>query len=157
MTDDRARKLDKAFRHVLDNQARAKPDASTLAAFPVLMVDDETHARRYCVAMLKSLGFTDIHEATDGDEALRMVHEVRPTFVISDVHMLPKDGLTFVVELRQSEDPAIRDTPVIMLTSESRPEALDIGRHLRVAQYIIKPPSRLAMIMAVEKVLGVQL
>ena len=59
-----------------------------------LIVDDEKHVRD-AVKMIvewKRFGFTDIFEAEDGEEAIRMALQERPELIVTDMRMPRADG-----------------------------------------------------------------
>ncbi|MBF0612676.1 MAG: response regulator [Magnetococcales bacterium] len=81
----------------------------------VLIVDDSSVMRKIVARGLRQAGFKidDILEAGDGVEALQMVTAHNFDLILSDWNMPNMDGLTFVKELRKSDD-----TPVVMVTTE---------------------------------------
>jgi len=128
-----------------------------LSFIPVLVVDDDATARTFVAKILRRLGFGQIHEAEDGEDALAALAAMKVAFVVCDLHMRPMDGLTFLTKLRANPEPVVRALPVIMLTSEMRPEAKKVSEHLGVVDYVVKPTSRLELKAAVEKALGMTL
>ena len=60
----------------------------------VLIADDQLRARQSLKALLRTLPqVAEIHEAADGQEALRCVAETQPDVVLMDVRMPEMDGL----------------------------------------------------------------
>jgi len=66
--------------------------------------------------LLRSKGY-EVHLAQDGLEALQLIREVKPTYVILDVVMPKVDGSRVCWMIRQ--DPLLRDTPIIAFSSLS--------------------------------------
>lgn len=126
------------------------------SGIPILVVDDEATARMVLIKILKRIGLSGILEAEDGNSAMAATLQHRPAMVFCDVHMRPKDGLTFLAELRYHSDFKIKNTPVILVTSEERGEAVTLSQHLKVSGYLVKPPSMLAVRIAAEKALGME-
>lgn len=58
-----------------------------------LVVDDFTTMRRIVRNLLKELGFTNVDEAEDGQDALTKLQAGKFDFVISDWNMPNMDGL----------------------------------------------------------------
>ncbi|KMV66812.1 chemotaxis protein CheY, partial [bacteria symbiont BFo2 of Frankliniella occidentalis] len=58
-----------------------------------LVVDDFTTMRRIVRNLLKELGFTNVDEAEDGQDALNKLQAGNFDFVISDWNMPNMDGL----------------------------------------------------------------
>lgn len=123
---------------------------------PVLVVDDEKFARVRLASILKRLKFEKIMEAPNCDEAMMAVSAMNPAVIFCDIHMKPKDGMTFVTELRYSENRLHRDIPVVLVSSDARSETQAIGRQLNSISYLVKPVSMTAVQMALEKYLGVE-
>lgn len=81
----------------------------------VLIVDDSSVMRKIISRGLRQAGFEvdDIIEAGDGQEALQMLNSNNCDLILCDWNMPNMDGLTFIKELRKSDD-----TPVVMITTE---------------------------------------
>ncbi len=100
----------------------------------VLIIDDDPK-------LLKMLGRTLVYEnldvltATNGLEALPIVHDQHPDLIIVDWTMPKMDGLSFIQRLRDEED----ETMILMLTArdaiENRVEGLESGAD----DYLVKP------------------
>ncbi|MEM9915017.1 MAG: response regulator [Planctomycetota bacterium] len=79
----------------------------------ILIADDETHIVYVLEAKLIKEGFK-VLVARNGQEALDLALEHRPTLAVTDLDMPVMTGLEFSIALRAHADTA--DTPVIMLT-----------------------------------------
>ena len=128
-----------------------------VSEFPVLVVDDDPTIRELLRRILRRLGFERVNEAADGDEATKYVTSVCPAVVFCDLHMKPVDGLTFLARMRYSDVKALKNLPVVMLTSDMRDEAMEMARTLKATDYIVKPATRAEVKAAVEKALGIEL
>lgn len=101
----------------------------------ILTVDDSTTMRRIIAHHLDSAGFSEVLEASNGQEALNLIHQV--DLVLLDWNMPVMDGLSFVKEVRA--DPRLKSIPIIMVTSESgKAEVLEALKN-GVNDYIVKP------------------
>jgi DNA-binding NarL/FixJ family response regulator len=65
----------------------------------------------------------------------------RPHIIICDIEMLPTGGIEFVEKLHGHADPALRGTPVIMLTADRNEATIQTAARLRLAGYLVKPVS----------------
>ena len=93
------------------------PDA--LADARLLIIDDSNFALKTINAILANNGFTNIRQATDGDEGLRMAEEWTPEIIITDLYMPVKSGFDLCRDLRSSGK--FQETPIIVLTSADTP------------------------------------
>jgi CheY-like chemotaxis protein len=64
----------------------------------VLIIDDDEFSRAMLRKVLTSLGVSDIHDAVNGLDGLRVLNrlETPPDFMICDVFMPDMDGIEFV-------------------------------------------------------------
>jgi CheY-like chemotaxis protein len=81
----------------------------------VLVVDDDPDFVNYTSRVLEKAGH-DVVSAANGAKALKTMRSDRPDVVLLDVMMsYILDGLD--VSRKMAEDPALKDIPVIMVTS----------------------------------------
>ncbi|MCC6435683.1 MAG: response regulator transcription factor [Acidimicrobiales bacterium] len=99
----------------------------------VLVVDDEPMVREV-VARYIALDGHHVHEAADGDEALRWLDRPRPDLVVLDVMLPGTDGLTILRRLRDRSD-----VPVILLTARAEEVDRLLGLELGADDYVVKP------------------
>ena len=104
---------------------------------PVLIVDDYKTMLRIVGNLLKQLGFSNIDEATDGGSALQKLRAKKFGLVISDWNMEPMTGLQLLKEVRT--DTKLKETPLIMVTAESKTENVIAAKEAGVNNYIVKP------------------
>lgn len=81
----------------------------------VLIVDDSSVMRKIVTRGLRQAGFKidEVLEAGDGQQALNTLKDTNVDLILSDWNMPNLDGLSFVRELRKSDE-----TPVVMITTE---------------------------------------
>jgi two-component system chemotaxis response regulator CheY len=103
----------------------------------ILVVDDYNTMRRIIKNLLKQLGFENVDEAADGTEALTKLKEKSFKLVISDWNMEPMTGFELLQRVRADE--ALKDTPFLMVTAESKPENVVAAKQAGVSNYIVKP------------------
>ena len=119
----------------------------------ILIVDDRPTNRQFLTTLL-GYGGHKLHEAGDGEEALRLVREHRPDLVISDILMPTMDGFEFAKNVRS--DAAIRGTKIIFYTATYRAkEASLLASACGVSTVIAKPAEPQAVIDAVNAELGI--
>ena len=116
----------------------------------ILAVDDSASLRQMVVFTLKQAGHQVI-EASNGQDALQKAKGSRIDLVLSDVNMPLMDGLTLVRELRKL--PAMKFTPILMLTTESSAEKKQEGKAAGATGWIVKPFSPDQLLATVKRVL----
>ena len=104
---------------------------------PVLVVDDYGTMVRIIRNLLKQLGFTTIDDANDGATALDKMRERKYGLVISDWNMEPMTGYELLQQVRA--DPALKQTPFIMVTAETKSDNVIAAKKAGVSNYIVKP------------------
>ena len=118
----------------------------------VLVVDDYKTMVRIIRNLLKQLNFNNIDEASDGSAALRKLREGKFGLVVSDWNMEPMTGLQLLKEVRA--DSALKDTPFIMVTAESKTENVIAAKQAGVSNYIVKPFNAATLKSKISSVLG---
>jgi two-component system, chemotaxis family, chemotaxis protein CheY len=102
----------------------------------ILAVDDSKVLRKVIKEMLAPYD-CDVTEATNGYNALFAVERERPDLILLDVAMPVMDGVYFLEQIKSV--PAIRDIPVIMLTSPTDHKLIPTLPQLGAAGHVVKP------------------
>jgi len=105
------------------------------APHPILIVDDSLTTRMLECSILESAGF-QVGMAASAEEGLDMAHRNKYSLFLVDVEMPGIDGFEFVARTRA--DPALCDTPCILVTSRNAPDDLQRGRACGASDYIVK-------------------
>ena len=84
----------------------------------ILVVDDEPDIRDVLRLTLEAEGY-EVHEAADGEEAVRMVRQVNPHLLLLDYKLPRMEGPQVCRVLKR--DLLLQNLPIIMLTSPGRP------------------------------------
>ena len=105
----------------------------------VLIVDDSNTMRKIVSRSLRQAGidFDQILEAGDGQEALDVLAANKVDVVLSDINMPNMTGLEFLKA--KSEDAAIKDIPVIMISTETGADIIDEAKSYGAKGAIKKP------------------
>jgi two-component system chemotaxis response regulator CheY len=106
----------------------------------VLVVDDMLTMRKIVAKIMRELGFTDIHEAPDGNEAWEKVQAGNYGLIISDWNMPNCSGLDFLKKVRSEEKFA--KTPFVLVTAEAESHQVAEAIKSGVDQYVVKPFTR---------------
>jgi len=103
----------------------------------ILVVDDYNTMLRILKNLLKQLGFHNVDQAMDGNEALQKLKASAFDFIISDWNMEPMTGIELLREVRGNEK--LKHIPFIMITAESKTENVIAAQQAGVSNYIVKP------------------
>lgn len=108
----------------------------------ILLVDDMMAVRYLITKLLGELGYSNIMEAGDGEEAFKVLDEChtggRPVgLIICDLNMPKMDGLALLAKLRGDE--RFKRVPFMMLTAESDKDVILQAAIYDVSDYLIKP------------------
>lgn len=108
--------------------------------YGLLVVDDEDLVRGAVTALIdwKSLGFSHIYEAGDGEEALEICRKNKIDLVLTDIIMPFMDGMELSRMLKE-EFPQIH---VVILTGHEEFEYAKQSIYYGVKNYILKPVGR---------------
>jgi DNA-binding response OmpR family regulator len=113
----------------------------------ILVVDDDPDIRGLLRELLDRRGF-DVHEAKDGQEALRVFFDRRPDLVVLDVQMPGLDGWKTLERIRE-----LSDVPVVMLTAKTTELEKTRGLRAGADDYVTKPFGRQELLARVEALL----
>jgi two-component system, chemotaxis family, chemotaxis protein CheY len=104
----------------------------------VLVVDDYSTMRRIIRNLLNQIGYSDVEEAIDGQDALNKLRGgVNFGLVISDWNMEPMTGYDLLREVRA--DDKLKTMKFIMVTAESKTDNVVAAKKAGVDNYIVKP------------------
>lgn len=103
----------------------------------ILVVDDMATMRRIVKNILKQLGFADVEEAENGQEALQKLRDGTFGFVVSDWNMPVMTGIDMLRAIRADEK--LKSIPVLMVTAEAQQSNLVEAVQAGVSNYIVKP------------------
>jgi len=112
--------------------AEAEPQRRLL----VMVVDDSVTVRKVTSRLLERHGMSVV-TARDGVEALAQLREQRPDVLLLDIEMPRMDGFEVATQIRR--DPALKDLPIIMITSRTGAKHRDRAMAIGVNDYFGKP------------------
>lgn len=101
----------------------------------ILLIDDSKTMRNIQKSILKQLGYTEIEEASNGQEAISTLEKFSPDLCLVDWNMPVMDGLTFVKIFRATN----KSTPLIMVTTEAEKSRVIDAIKAGVNNYVVKP------------------
>jgi DNA-binding response OmpR family regulator len=104
--------------------------------FKVLLVDDYVETLELMKIGLTERGY-DVEIASSGDAALKLLRNLTPDIIITDLRMEPMSGFDLFHEVKKI--PRLSNIPVFFLTAVDDVLAKKYGSSLGVDAYITKP------------------
>jgi len=121
----------------------------------VLVVDDDPDFVKVTTKVLEQAGH-DVISASNGAKALQTMRQERPDVVLLDIMMsYILDGLD--VSREMAEDPELKDTPVIMVTSLTGIKGSGVfptDEYVPVDEWLAKPVEPDALLAKVDAALS---
>ena len=108
----------------------------------VLIVDDMSTMRKIVKKICTEIGFTDITEAADGNQAWEAITNAPAPIglIISDWNMPNCTGLELLKRIRA--DHRYKKTPFLLVTAEAEQAQVMEAIKAGVDQYVVKPFTR---------------
>ena len=116
----------------------------------VLLADADADARSLYRESLKRAG-CDVVDAADGRDALVKALSVRPTLVITETRLPFFDGYALCEVLRR--DSTTRNVPILVMTTETQPTALDRARAAGADVVLTKPVALDTLLNEIQRLL----
>ena len=115
----------------------------------VLVVEDERVVALHLRQQLSRLGYVVPAMCTEGTQALKQIHTIRPDVVLMDIHIEGDiDGIETAARI-----PDELQIPVIYLTAYSEEATLERARTTKPYGYLLKPFSERELHAAIQMVL----
>jgi signal transduction histidine kinase len=112
----------------------------------ILLADDEPDIRDVLSLSLSDMGY-QVYEAENGDEALRIFRDVKPSLVMTDIKMPGMDGIELLQKVKH-ENP---ETEVIMITGHGDMNLAIRSLKNKATDFITKPINVDALEIAVQR------
>ncbi|MCD9023726.1 response regulator transcription factor [Cohnella silvisoli] len=119
--------------------------------FKVLLVDDEMYVRRGLRNLIDwhESGFEIVDEADNGADALRLIEEIRPDLVITDIRMPVLSGLELIGQVNET---GRFNIPFIILSGYGDFKYAQQAVRYNVHDYILKPVDEDELRAALQKI-----
>ncbi|HPU40177.1 MAG TPA: response regulator [Microthrixaceae bacterium] len=111
----------------------------------VVVAEDEAIIRMDLRELLQEEGYEVVGECGRGDEAVRLVRELRPDIALLDIKMPGMDGISAAREIS-----ADRLAAVVLVTAFSQRELIEEAGDAGVHGYVVKPFERHDLVPAIE-------
>jgi DNA-binding NarL/FixJ family response regulator len=115
----------------------------------VLVVDDFEPFRVFvCSALRKKPEFEDIHEASDGLEAIRKAEELQPGLIVLDIGLPTVNGIEVARQIRRLS----ADSKILFVSQESSADVVEEALSLGAWGYVVKAHAGTELLAAVEAI-----
>ena len=115
----------------------------------ILTIDDSKTIRDMLNLTLSEAGY-EVLQAVDGEDGIGMLGKERVDLVITDINMPKMDGYAVVRHMRSKEE--FKNTPVLVLTTESDAEKRNVAREAGATGWMVKPFDPERLVATVNKV-----
>jgi two-component system, chemotaxis family, chemotaxis protein CheY len=123
-------------------------------SFTALVVEDSPTMRQLIVYALSRVRGLTVIEADSGVEALKKLASNQFDIILTDINMPIMDGLKLVKRVRSDE--ALKNIPIIIITTEGANEDRQRALALGANAYITKPIQAPQVIAEVKRLLSIQ-
>jgi class 3 adenylate cyclase len=125
--------------------ATVKPEEVSfiLRKAQILIVDDSRLMRLGLTKALNNLGFTNIIEATDGDEAINILLDRRVDLILLDMEMPKMNGLEVLAAINMN--PLLKGVPAIVISATEQTDLIVQCIEAGAEDYLIKPANQILL------------
>lgn len=113
-------------------------DSVAAILYPSVLVAEDSQDTRVMLKRAFELKGYRVFEAEDGQEALEVARQYRPSLIVVDLNMPVLDGLETISKLREREGPG-EQIPIVAITAFDVPGMEDAAREIGCNRYLRKP------------------
>ena len=116
----------------------------------ILLVDDAAFMRKVIKDTLSKAGYTDLHEAVDGADAVEKYNSLKPNLVLMDITMPNMDGLEALKAIRAADGGA----NVVMCSAMGQETMVIDAIRSGAKDFIVKPFKGERVLKTVTSIVG---
>ena len=116
----------------------------------ILLVDDAAFMRKVIKDTLSKAGYTDLHEAVDGADAVEKYNALKPDLVLMDITMPNMDGLEALKAIRAADGSA----NVVMCSAMGQETMVIDAIRSGAKDFIVKPFKGERVLKTVTSIVG---
>ena len=116
----------------------------------ILLVDDAAFMRKVIKDTLSKNGYTDLHEAVDGANAVEQFNALKPDLVLMDITMPNMDGLEALKAIRAADSNA----NVVMCSAMGQETMVIDAIRSGAKDFIVKPFKGERVLKTVTSIVG---
>lgn len=131
--------MSQTFNEIDSTLAGVKPEEVSiiLRRAVILIVDDSRVMRLALTKALNNLGFTNILEASDGDEAINTLLYQRVDLILLDMDMPKMNGLEVLATI--NTNPILKGVPAIVISATEQTDLIVQCIEAGAEDYLVKP------------------
>lgn len=118
----------------------------------ILVIEDDRSIRRVVQGYLEQAGYR-VLTALEGESGLALAQHEKPALIVLDLMLPGLDGWEITRRLRQSNDPAVANVHILMLTARVEEADRVRGLTLGADDYMLKPFSPRELVARVQAAL----
>jgi two-component system chemotaxis response regulator CheY len=122
-----------------------------VVAYEVLVVEDSAAMRSFIASTVEEIEGVMVTEAESGFQALKELPRGNFDLIITDINMPDINGLELIRFIRENE--SYKETPLIIVSTESSQRDRERGLALGANAYLVKPFTPAALKEAVNRYL----
>ncbi len=116
----------------------------------ILLVDDAAFMRKVIKDTLSKAGYTDLHEAVDGADAVEKYNSLKPDLVLMDITMPNMDGLEALKAIRAAD----ANANVVMCSAMGQETMVIDAIRSGAKDFIVKPFKGERVLKTVTSIVG---
>jgi two-component system chemotaxis response regulator CheY len=110
-----------------------------LKAYRILVVDADIELAQVLKAMLREMGFSNVHLTKSGVDAISLMRTMVFDFIITEWATQQLDGIAMLEFIRRNPNSPNPTIPIIMLTGRAEQVDVALARDYGINEYVIKP------------------
>jgi twitching motility two-component system response regulator PilH len=118
----------------------------------ILIADDSRTIQMVLGRMLGKQGYTTV-AAFDGESAVTMAKEHRPSLILMDVVMPGMNGFQATREIRKDTDPVVAAIPVLIMSGNAQPSEELWSTKIKANGFLAKPFDDNELLSYIERLL----
>jgi diguanylate cyclase (GGDEF)-like protein len=117
----------------------------------ILVVEDSRFQAKLIQTLLGEKGYP-VRVARNGREGLDALDEERPSIILSDIVMPVMDGFQMCRTTKSQDE--LKQIPIILLTTQSRPQDVLLGLESGADSYVTKPYDEKILLSTIEEMIS---
>ena len=121
-----------------------------------LIVDDDKFSRTFIKTALYQIGIKNTKEANTTEEAVELLRSFKIDVILLDQQMPGESGLEFAKAIKNGALEGVKNTPIIMVTVDTKEKTVLDAKGLGIQEYLVKPISPIALKKRICNVFGIK-